>query len=281
MNDVSNNNLIKRLGHNHIQLPYWLDDYIFRETKAKHEPCCKDMIVLNWDYKQIVSYLGTYFPRSFSESYCIFTKYLDLYKIQSKDTSKLNVFDFGCGTGGEILGLLCALSEKEYRGTVNIKAFDGNHDALRILENIVDIFKEVFDMDIACNVIPVQIDDIYDMSLISDCIRQDNDIILIFKSICEMATVRQFENKNPYKHILQIMQSKLSSNGIICLADVTSFNEEQKEWLPMLIDIACKETNSKVIMRNEGFNETFYVTHSCKRNDKSKLSWRIIKKNNL
>ena len=234
------------------------------------------MVVLHWNRAEMLKYLGTYFPRSFAESYCIFTKYFDEYKNVFVNIETLNIFDFGCGSGGELLGLLWAAIESFDFQIINIRALDGNFNALRLLESILERFKKDCHTGIRLNIMPLRIDDIYDMSVIGSHIPTDNHIILIFKSICEMATLRQFDEKNPYNHVLDIMSNKLSPNGIICLADVSSFNEGQHEWLPKLIDKACNDTGSKVCMRNDNYNEVFYVSHSCKLRDTSKLSWRIL-----
>ncbi|MDE6235625.1 MAG: hypothetical protein K2M56_07750 [Muribaculaceae bacterium] len=268
---------VKILGDNHIRFPRWLDALIYDEIKACYQPCRQDMVVLNWDRTEIIKYLGTYFPRSFAESYCIFSRYFKEHKNDFAQEESLNIFDFGCGTGGELLGLLWAIKENLSVSTITIKALDGNFNALRFLEHIIERFKMDFHDGLSLKVMALQIDDFYDMSVVESQIPYDNHIVLIFKSICEMASLRQFDEKNPYEHILNIMLGKLSSNGIICLADVSSFNEEQKEWLPKLIDKACLATGSNVCMRNENYNEVFHVSHSAKPKDTSKLSWRIIK----
>lgn len=280
MNPVAFTN-VEKLGHNHIKLPMWLDSLIYKETKATHQPCGKDMIVLNWDKARILNYLGTYFPRSFTESYCIFTKYFALKKDLYKETSTLNIFDFGCGTGGELLGLLWAIIENIEVANINIKALDGNFNGLRILEDIITRFKDEYHVGVNLHVMPLKIDDIYDMSLISSRIPDDNDIILIFKSICEIASLRQFEEQNPYEHVLRLMLEKINSTGVICLADVSSFNEEQQEWLPKLIDKACQEVKANVFMRNDNYNELYIVSHSRKMKDSSKLSWRLLTGNKI
>lgn len=280
MNSVAFTN-VETLGHNHIKLPMWLDSLIYEETKATHQPCGKDLIVLNWDKARVLNYLGTYFPRSFTESYCIFTKYFALKKELYKETSTLNIFDFGCGTGGELLGLLWAIIENIEVANINIKALDGNFNGLRILEDIIARFKVEYHVGVNLHVMPLKIDDIYDMSLVSSRISDDNDIILIFKSICEMASLRQFEERNPYEHVLRLMLEKINSTGVICLADVSSFNEEQQEWLPKLIDKACQKVKANVFMRNDSYNELYIVSHSRKMKDSSKLSWRLLTGNKI
>lgn len=275
MTDISKC-IVERLGKNHIRLPLWLDALIYKNIKASHQPCRSDMVVLNWDKTEVIKYLGTYFPRSFAESYCIFTKYFEYHANAFVKETSLNIFDFGCGTGGELLGLLFAIMENLSVTTINIKALDGNFNALRLLEDIVESFKSNYHKGINLNIMPLRIDDIYDMSVIEQHIPANNHIILIFKSICEIASLRQFEERNPYQHVLDIMRNKLTTNGIICLADVSSFNEEQQEWLPKLIDKACKETGPKVCMKNDNYNEAFYVSHSGKQIDSSKISWRIL-----
>lgn len=276
MNDISNKYVVERLGKNHVRLPMWLDDLIYKKIKASHQPRRSDMVVLNWDIDEIIKYLGTYFPRSFAESYCVFTKYFEKHLNVFANETTLNIFDFGCGTGGDLLGLLFAVKENLSISTINIKALDGNFNALRLLEDILERFKSNYHKGIRLELMPLRIDDIYDMSVIEHHIPDNNHIILIFKSICEIATLRQFGKRNPYKHVLDIMLNKLTQNGIICLADVSSFNEEQQEWLPILIDNACKETGSNVCMKNDNYNEEFYVSHYGKQIDSSKISWRIL-----
>lgn len=164
---------------------------------------------------------------------------------------------------------------------INIKALDGNFNGLRILEDIIARFKDEYHVGVNLHVMPLKVDDIYDMSLVSSCIPNDNDIILIFKSICEIASLRQFEERNPYEHVLRIMLEKINSTGVICLADVSSFNEEQQEWLPKLIDKACQKVKANVFMRNDNYNELYIVSHSRKMKDSSKLSWRLLTGNKI
>lgn len=72
---------------------------------------------------------------------------------------------------------------------------------------------------------------------------------------------------------------KLSSKGVICLADVTSFNAVSQDWLPAMLDNASKACNVDILYRNEGFNEDYHISHTHHKNDISKIAWRIYKNN--
>ena len=127
--------------------------------------------------------------------------------------------------------------------------------------------------------IPVIIDDFYDMQVVEQIITQSYDFVISFKAICEFVTKQQFEQQNPYEHIINVLMPKLSSKGVICLADVTSFNAVSQDWLPAMLDNASKACNVDILYRNEGFNEDYHISHTHHKNDISKIAWRIYKNN--
>ena len=92
-----------------VILPQWLDNLIFEQFGAKYCRSNADMTVIDWDKNDVLNYLGTYFPRSYAESYCIFTEFMTKWPNRFLKKKELSVFDFGCGTGGEIIGLLDAV----------------------------------------------------------------------------------------------------------------------------------------------------------------------------
>ena len=119
---------------NNIVLPQWLDNLIFEQLGAKYCRSNADMTVIDWDKSDVLNYLGTYFPRSYAESYCIFTEFFKSHSEQYVSQSELSIFDFGCGTGGEIVGLLTALSECcPNVKKVRVVALDGNKNALQLV----------------------------------------------------------------------------------------------------------------------------------------------------
>ena len=54
-----------------MRLPDWLDKYLFETIQARFHPVYSNMTVIDWTNEQIRDYLGTYFPRSYVESYTI------------------------------------------------------------------------------------------------------------------------------------------------------------------------------------------------------------------
>ena len=55
------------------QLPSWLDDFIFKQLNAEYAPNFQKFdLNLDLTKEENLKYLGTYFPRSYAESFCIF-----------------------------------------------------------------------------------------------------------------------------------------------------------------------------------------------------------------
>lgn len=261
-------------------LPEWLDDYLFVELKANYCPTGTDMSVIDWDKNDILNYLGTYFPRSFAESYCIFIKYFDSNPINWNNRSSISIFDFGCGTGGEVIGLLLAINEylPNIR-EVNIRGLDGNQHALRVFEKIVNQCSLHISYSItSIRVCPIEISDFYDMTITDSIITDLFDIIISFKAVCEFVSKERFEEQNAYKQIALSLLPKLKENGIMTLVDVTTYNNVSQEWLPRMMDEGLSCVGCNVIEKNEGYNQQFLVSHSNKKRDLSKIAWRIIKK---
>lgn len=240
------------------------------------------MVVLEWNRDDIKKYLGTYFPRSYAESFCIFSNYLSKESRVYKNCQELSIFDFGCGTGGELIGFIMAVVKHLPNiKKIVIRALDGNTYALRDLECILEKISQVLHLDIESYLIPFIIDDFYDMKMVDNIITQSYDFIISFKAICEFVTKQQFEQQNPYEHIINLFMPKLSSKGVICLAVITSFNAVSQDWLPIMLDNAAKTCNVDILYRNIGFNEDYHISHRCYTNDISKIAWRIYKKQKM
>lgn len=258
-----------------VTLPQWLDNLIFEQLGAKYCRSNADMTVIDWDKDDVLNYLGTYFPRSYAEAYCIFTEFLTKWPYRFVEKTELSVFDFGCGTGGEIIGFLDAVQNMHNIQKVRIYALDGNYHALRLLENIVQDCSDKYNFRISLDIIPLTIEDFYDLDILSSVHTEKYDIFMSFKAICEFVSKERFEQQNAYAHIAKTYLSRLNDDGIMVLADVTSYNDVSQEWLPRMMDYGLAQADCSVILKNDGYNQTFVVDHKKKRRDISKIAWRI------
>ncbi len=260
-----------------MQLPKWIDDKIYGEFEATYCRSCCDMTVIDWGPVEIKKYLGTYFPRSYVESFCLYSDYFESHLDEYKGRKNLSVFDFGCGTGGEILGFLDAVEQHlPDVESVKVRALDGNHYALRVLERIVEHRKTICKLTVNLKTMPVTIDDFYDLGVARSVIDDTFDFFMTFKAVCELVTKQQFEENNPYTHIIQAFSDILVPDGKMLITDVSTKNGTSQEWLPKMLDVGIMESSAAILDRNEGFNETFVVRHSHFASDQSKIAWRFI-----
>ena len=265
---------------NSITLPQWLDDLIFNQLGAKYCRSNSDMTVIDWDKNDVLNYLGTYFPRSYVESYCIFSEFLKQYSDRFASKEELSVFDFGCGTGGEIVGLADALQCMPKVKSLHIFALDGNYHALRLLERVIDTYTSKNQLKIVLDIIPLIIDDFYDLGATTKLLSNERfDIIMTFKAICEFVSIYRFEKQNAYFHFMRTFLPKLERNGIMAIIDVSTYNSISQEWLPRMLDSGIVANSCKVIMKNDGYNQRFSISHSLITGDVSKVSWRILESN--
>ncbi|MFA7136659.1 MAG: class I SAM-dependent methyltransferase [Bacteroidales bacterium] len=278
-------------------LPDWLDSYIYNELGAIYSPdYVRYEYNLDLSKEEVKTYLGTYFPRSYGEAFCIFDNLLSnenyLSEIQQK--KEFSVLDFGCGTGGEIVGLLMILAKYlPNLENVNILALDGNHHALRRLESIIEQLKPHCSYSINLNVGPIAISDNSDIELMKDVIQGSFDYILSFKAICELISKKRILG-NAYKYIAEILASKLAKRGIMVILDVTVRNDSIGTFYPIymnnglrefvktsndsyktLIPLSCY-THDRLCSQECFSQRLFKISHSRKNGDISKVSYRII-----
>lgn len=264
---------------NIVKLPEWLDEYIFKTLQASFCPECKTLVALDYDETRLLKYLGTYFPRSYAEAYHIFNLFFQLNNRIYDGRNELSVFDFGCGTGGEAIGLLQAVIDNfPSVNKIKIIALDGNANALRILEKIIIKFRSIHSLKIELKPFPFKIDDFYDMDVLKSETNDFFDIVLAFKSLNEFVTNKQFDKDNPYSLFVRYFSSKISINGIICVEDITSHNTISDKWIYAMMDDINDPVSLELIGRNSDRRETICVSHSQKEKDCSKVAWRIFKR---
>lgn len=281
-----------------IILPIWLDKIIFDDFEAVYEPRPME-VVYNPDqpYEFIKLYLGTYFPRSFAEAYAITASLMtnDRYKQSLCNLQEINILDFCCGTGGEIVGLLVALCENLHNlKRVNINAYDANPDAIRFLHHLIESIRSVPELKIEINLNP-QCIYIESEQEIQDIIKSSNiqyHFIMSFKAINEFVQHGTFNEKNPYELMALYFSPLLNDNGVFIISDVTTKVDNGTLFYPQMMNSGINRflKNSqqyKSIVPNTCYRfetqcsgcymqDIFHVSHRKKNNDRSKIAYRII-----
>lgn len=281
-----------------VDLPNWLDRYLFFDLGAKYSPNhSRFEYNLNLNIDEIKVYLGTYFPRSFVEVKSIFEEFSQNSNYLSLvgERTSVSILDLGCGTGGDLFGLLSFLEKYESSlESVKLLAIDGNQMALRFFEKIMAEFKKHSRLKIDYRIGPVFIESENDLNLVSDVLLDKYDLILSCKAICEMLAKKRIENR-AYKQMASMLSSKLTDEGIMLIEDVTIKSPATGKFIPYMLNAelnefvaenddfatiyptACKDKESKCI-NGCFFKKEIRVTHSAKNNDISKIIYRIIGK---
>lgn len=259
-----------------ITLPQWLDDLIFKELKAQYSPRRCTMTNIDDNMEESLNYLGTYFPRSYAEAYCIFSDYFQQHDSEFANQEELSIFDFCCGTGGEIIGLLMVLEERfPTLKKVRIVALDGNQHALLLYEKVLSVFQQRTRIQIENRPAHLPIN-FYKLEILNDTMTEQFDLIISCKAIGEFVTKQQFEEKNPYGYIAKFLYPKLKNKGLLLLEDITNKNDVSQQWLPNMMDKGLNEAFCSITYKNKGYNQTYYITHSQKQKDESNVAWRMI-----
>ncbi len=277
------------------RLPAYIDDLIFNRLNAVYAPDFQRFEYnLDLTEEEIRKYLGTYFPRSYAESFCIFDNIFqnNVYQRIIADVKSLSILSVGCGTGGEIIGLITAI-EKHFPivSEINIFAIDGNNEALTILEQIIDRVQNQSSKKINLKTKQTVFSSISEF-LIENGNNQTFDYILSFKFVCEIISMGKGKLDNSYYDFVMKFLPLLSENGICLLLDVTTkpkhttyypilmnnqVNQAIKEFRKYitLIPTPCSEYGH--ICSFECFQQkTFSVTHSKHSNDKSRVAYRVL-----
>ena len=281
-----------------MKLPQWLDSIIYDKYGAVFEPRPLD-VVYNPDqsYDFVKLYLGTYFPRSFAEACYIVVKLFmnPEYKNSLQRIEEINLLDFGCGTGGEIFGMILVLqSQLPNLKRINVDAVDANPDAIRILYHLVRELDKVDIIKIQIHITPrcLFIETDQDLEDMINCLNVKYHYILSFKALNEFVQKGTFFGENVYSKIVSRFLPLLSSCGILVLSDVTTKLNDRYLFYPELMNTGINEVLRENIayksivphacyyMENECrgcyMQDIFRVSHSRKVLDRTKIAYRIL-----
>lgn len=279
-----------------IDFPKWLDGIVFSQLGAKFAPDHNRFEYnLNLNKEEVLVYLGTYFPRSFTEVYSLFKELIvgSNYSALIESKKTITVLDLGCGTGGDIIGLLYFIDEcLPFVESVKVMAIDGNHDALRVFEKVLCLYKAKSRLNIIETIGPAFIEEDADLDLISQVVSDEYDFILSCKAICEIQSKGRIKS-NAYKCTAELLARKLLPTGILLIEDVTIKSLPTNEFIPVILNrelnqfvrenprfstlapTSCKESGEKCA-NGCFFKKEIRLSHSQKQNDLTKIVYRFI-----
>ncbi len=278
-----------------VKLPPFIDNFIYNKLKANFAPdYTKFNKNLNHKKEDVQIYLGTYFPRSFAETYSIFANVLQNAIIEKSNREKveINILDIGSGTGGNLSGLLLSLIENISQSiNINIVAVDGNKEALKFLEMIIFQIQFKYNLNISLNCHYVAFETISDLYENSKQFFEPNfDFIISSKMINEIISKDEDSYLNYYRYFAKY----LSNEGLLLMLDVTT--KIDVEYMPILLN---KQTNRFIQESNSVYktliptscakfdtkcnqdcfsNNHFLISHSKKKSDRTKVTYRVFGK---
>lgn len=282
----------------HTSLPSWLDRLIYETLGAQYNPDYqKHSFNLDLSEDEVQNYLGTYFPRSYAEAFCIYddlcknSKFIELIK----EKEEIHILDLGCGTGGELVGLLTVL-EKYIPTNVKFKveAIDGNAFSLEKFKEIAAYVTKKSRREYTITTVQNVIGCTDDIEKIAEHYNtQHFDFIQMCKFGCELESRRICKMANPYQLLLTLFGKLLSTEGMFLVLDVTTLSKTDNQYysqllnmgvrdalrkqpkLGVLLPLCCAKYNDDCMLPCFTQKE-FSVRHSRKNNDISKVAYRIV-----
>ena len=212
-------------------LPKWLHEYIFECLGAEEKPNPKEFCKnLHSDDEKNRIYLGTYFPRSFAESFCIHDNLFSyiFYQQSIEGKQKLAILSVGCGTGGDVLGALCAIAKNLPNITdVEIVAYDGNNIAIDYLVDLTSLepLKTRFNIEHKCVPLPITCKE--DLEHYMAYMGEGYDLVTSFKFVNELMDAG-YLGRDAFKVVAELLAPKLAETGVMTLLDVT--DKHLGEW---------------------------------------------------
>jgi len=280
----------------YVEIPFWLDDLIFNKIGGLYQPNPQKFSYnLRNTKDQNLTYLGTYFPRSYAESYLLFRSIFIAKGFQEhyRKVASLQIMDIGSGTAGEIVGLIHAfVSVFEYSPKLNILLVDGNLQALNLARSVIRDTCGILGVQVELTMENLEIHSSVELDNITSKITKNYDFILTSKFINELMMVSPALNKKLYYDFVRIFKEVLKPKGLICIIDITTqLNEEEyfpkilnaqinelerdDDQLKTLIPLSCN-TYGKKCDGGCFFGRIISLSHSHNANELTKIACRVV-----
>ncbi len=196
-------------------LPSVIEDFISEHPNARYNP---DALTassnLTADAQRAEWYLGTYFPRSFCETFAIFDYIFAKKRGGLRIGDSLSILDVGIGSGGATYGLIWALRKwfRHQIREINVVGYDGNNHALELCGELSPALASRLDIALNIQTSNTQITK-HSMSVVAN---QKFDFLLASKAIQEMG------GSYGYDDYVSLSKSVLKPTGVAMLLEIFS-----------------------------------------------------------
>lgn len=289
--ELSNTNSNVSFRKSKTILPHWLDKKIFNDHQAIYAPEHERYEYnLDLNEEELKVYLGTYFPRSYAEMFCIVDNLMQNKCLkETLEQDEISVLDCGCGTGGEILGFITAIGKHLPHTKINVTAIDGNDDALSILKDLVESNPNK-KVQVELGTLSQTLNTSEDVGKLAFG-KKNYNFVLCDKMVCELIS-KEVLPTNAYATMAKKLATYLREDGLLIMLDVTTKDEHSGYFYPQLMNNAINDyvRKSRTIetllplscacydgCRDFCFmQQTFSVSHSHKSNDESRVCYRVL-----
>lgn len=220
--------------------PKWLKNIIENEDGYYYPDFKKAQYNLTNTHKDNLIYLYTYFPRTVLEIQSIYHLLKDksgfFEAIHYKKS--LKILSIGCGTGGDVIGLILLLKNAFKGVNFDIHLVDGNKDALNLCSELLEALSFNENISIDKNIYIQEIKDINDLQMVSQCFADEDDnfdFIITSKFLNELLKIIN----NPYGVFVSTFKSCLAKDGIMILLDTT--NLVTNTFNPILLNLGVNK----------------------------------------
>lgn len=178
---------------------------------------------------------------------------------------------------------------------INIDAFDANAYAIRFLYHLIETVVKSGNIRVNININPqgLYVSSEQELSDLVNLTNVQYHFIVSFKALNEFVQHSTFTNRNVYSLISSYFLPLLSNEGVFILSDVTTKLNNSELFYPEILNAginsfvcSCKNEFKTLYpypcyfyeMTCNGcyMQDIFTVSHSRKRNDVSKVAYRII-----
>ena len=237
------------------ELKVFIDTFDVKKKKKKDQA----RLTVNADDKILRNYLGTYFPRSYGQVRSVYHEIFSNSRVAAKLNlgKKINVFSFGIGTGGDVVGLIYAISEAIPNvSEINVLGIDANQQALSYADKILRKTQELTNLKINCAFSSIEVSKKQPVNQITRFIKERMcffDFIQTHKACGELHTLGI--TQTPYYDFASASAHILKRNGLLLISDVTI--PSAKTLFPLACNCYAKDCHNHCYTSTIANNEKF------------------------